>query len=76
VPGEFDIEGKAAGPVTEAQCRLMLQTLLMDRFKLEVHRETRTLAVAALVVAKGEPKPKLTKALDSTGPPASGSNHG
>ncbi len=63
--GVFDIEGKAAGPVTEAQCRLMLQALLTDRFKLAVHRETRTLPVAALVVAKGGPKPKLAKALDT-----------
>jgi uncharacterized protein (TIGR03435 family) len=61
----YDIEGKAAAPVTEAECRLMLQTLLADRFKLAVHRETRTLGVAALVVTKGGPKPKLVRVLDS-----------
>ena len=61
----YDIDAKAAGPVTEAQCRLMVQALLADRFKLAVHRETRTLPVAALVVAKGGPKPKLAKVLDS-----------
>jgi uncharacterized protein (TIGR03435 family) len=43
----------------------MLQALLGDRFKLMVHRETRTLPVAALVVAKNGPKAKLKKALDS-----------
>ena len=37
--GVFDIEGKAAGPATEAECRLMLQTLLADRFKLALHLE-------------------------------------
>jgi uncharacterized protein (TIGR03435 family) len=61
----YDIEAKAAGPVTEAQCRLMAQTLLADRFKLAVHRETKTISVAALVVAKGGPKPKLAKVVDS-----------
>src|ERR1700730_4580471 len=29
----FDIEAKASGPVSEDQCRLMVQTLLADRFK-------------------------------------------
>jgi uncharacterized protein (TIGR03435 family) len=80
----YDIEGKAAGSVTETQCRLMVQALLMDRFKLAVHRETRTLPVAALVVAKAGPKPKLKKVLDSdkdktvvvNGAPAYGSANG
>jgi uncharacterized protein (TIGR03435 family) len=36
--------------------RLMLQTLLADRFKLVIHRETKEMPVYALVVAKGGPK--------------------
>src|ERR1700680_1841296 len=37
----FDIEAKADGPVTQEQCKLMLQSLLADRFKLVGHRERR-----------------------------------
>jgi len=38
------------------QMPLMLQSMLADRFKLEFHRETKTLQEYALVVAKGGPK--------------------
>ena len=47
--------------------RLMLQSLLEDRFKLRVHRETRMEQVYELVVAKGGPKLK-----PSAGPGADG----
>ncbi len=40
----------------EAKMRLMLQTLLADRFKLAMRREVRDLAVYAVVVRKGGPK--------------------
>jgi uncharacterized protein (TIGR03435 family) len=36
-----------------AQYRLMLQSLLADRYKLKVHYETKEIPVYALVVAKG-----------------------
>ena len=36
--------------------QLMQQTLLVDRFKLTVHFETRVMPVYALVLAKGGPK--------------------
>jgi uncharacterized protein (TIGR03435 family) len=52
----YDIVAKAAAPVPEAQLKLMVQTLLQDRFKLKVHRETRELAVVVLLVAKNGPK--------------------
>ena len=52
----YDIVGKAAGEVDEDQLRLMLQTLLADRFKLTLHREEKVLAVFALTVGKGGPK--------------------
>lgn len=39
----------------------MLQTLLADRFKLEVHKEMRTASVYALIVGKGGPKLKEAK---------------
>jgi uncharacterized protein (TIGR03435 family) len=49
---QFDIVAKAAGPATEAEMRVMMQTLLADRFKLALHRETREVPTLVLSVAK------------------------
>jgi uncharacterized protein (TIGR03435 family) len=48
----YDIEAKAAGPVTGNELMLMLQTLLEDRFGLTYRRNQRTLPVYAMVIAK------------------------
>jgi uncharacterized protein (TIGR03435 family) len=48
----FDIEARAEGSPTRDQVRLMMQSLLTDRFKLAVHFETRQVPVFALVLAK------------------------
>jgi uncharacterized protein (TIGR03435 family) len=48
----FDINAKGPPGTTKPQLRLMMQALLAERFKLKVHRETRTLPVYHLVVAK------------------------
>jgi uncharacterized protein (TIGR03435 family) len=51
----YDISGKAEGegqPSPE-QLKLMLRTLLADRFQLAFHREQRELPVYSLSVAKG-----------------------
>jgi len=52
----FDIEAKTEKPVGQDQCRLMVQALLADRFKLVAHREPKAIPVYALVVAKNGPK--------------------
>lgn len=39
----------------------MLQALLIDRFKLEIRKETRELPIYAVVVAKGGPKLEKAK---------------
>lgn len=52
----YDIVAKASGPVSKDQLRLMVQTLLEERFKLKVRRETVELPVVALVVAKNGAK--------------------
>ena len=44
------------GPAGGARIRLMLQSLLADRFHLAIHRETREESIYQLVVAKGGPK--------------------
>jgi bla regulator protein BlaR1 len=70
----FDIAARADGNPTLEQKKLMLQSLLADRFKLTMHHETRQLAVYALVLANaGNAGPRLiphrddTKCFDSSG---------
>jgi uncharacterized protein (TIGR03435 family) len=58
----YDILAKVPPGATAEQVRQMLRTLLAERFKLKIHRETRQLPVYALVVAKGGPKLREVKA--------------
>ena len=48
----FGIEARTDGSASNDQVRLMLRSLLADRFSLVVHNETRTLQVLTLVTAK------------------------
>jgi uncharacterized protein (TIGR03435 family) len=48
----FDIVAKAPPNTPDDTLRLMLQTLLAERFKLAIHREQKSTAVFALVAAK------------------------
>jgi uncharacterized protein (TIGR03435 family) len=52
----YDISAKAEGAADTHQIRMMLQTLLAERFQLKVHRETRTMSGYVLSVDKGGPK--------------------
>jgi uncharacterized protein (TIGR03435 family) len=52
----FDVTAKAASPVPEEQLRLMLQSLLKERFMLAVHRQTKELSGYALVVGRNGTK--------------------
>src|SRR5271157_5128338 len=52
----YDIDAKPKGDTDERQTWLMLQTLLADRFRLGLHRETRDLPIYDLTVAKSGPK--------------------
>jgi uncharacterized protein (TIGR03435 family) len=66
----FDVEGKAEDPKTGyILLRLMMQSLLEDRFHVTVHRETRVSSVFSLVVDKSGLKLKLSA--DQTSPDAS-----
>ena len=49
----FDIVAKADHPVGDSDLSLMLQSLLADRFKLVVRRDTQTRSGYALTVMKG-----------------------
>jgi uncharacterized protein (TIGR03435 family) len=72
---EFDLDARSAAPSTPDQMRLMLQTLLADRFHLALHRETRNLRVYALTLEK--PSPNLHRATGELPPTTSPANfHG
>ncbi len=60
----FDIVAKTATatPVPESQLRVMLQALLADRFKVALHRESKTMAGYALVVGRNGPKLRSSEA--------------
>ena len=56
----FDIQARASGSPTKDDMRLMMQSLLADRFQMRVHHETREVSVFALVLAKpGQTGPNL-----------------
>jgi len=46
----YDIEARASAAATKDQMRLMMQTLLAERFKLTVHKETRQAPVFAIAL--------------------------
>ena len=57
---DFVVEAKAAGNPTKDQMRLMMQSLLADRFKLALHFETQEAPVLALLLDKpGKTGPRL-----------------
>lgn len=61
ITDRFDINARApSGNPTKEDMRLMVQSLLEDRFKLKVHREKREMPVFGLYLKKaGEPGPQL-----------------
>jgi uncharacterized protein (TIGR03435 family) len=48
----FDIQAKKDLPATEPEMRRMMRTLLAERFKLVLHRETKVTPALILTVAK------------------------
>jgi uncharacterized protein (TIGR03435 family) len=67
----FDIEARADDPKTGyIQLRLMMQSLLEDRFGLKLHRETRGSSVYILVTSNGGSK--MTPSADQITPDATG----
>jgi uncharacterized protein (TIGR03435 family) len=51
----FDIEARTSSDATIAQKKAMLRTLLADRFKLRIQRETRQVPLYALTLANKGP---------------------
>jgi uncharacterized protein (TIGR03435 family) len=53
----FEISAKADQPIDDdAEMMVMLQSLLAERFRLELHRESRTIPALVLEVAANGPK--------------------
>jgi uncharacterized protein (TIGR03435 family) len=70
----FDVEAKVVDPdtavlkkMTREERRKMLLPLLVERFQLQTHIETKTLPVYELVVAKGGPRCKPSADQTNTG---------
>ena len=62
----YDVVAKAEGNVSDAQMKLMMQTLLAERFKLKLHHEAKELS--AYVISTGKTGPRLF-------PPKDGETH-
>jgi len=54
----FDFVAKAGTPAKDPELKQMMQKLLADRFKLQLHRETKEVNAMILTVAKGGHKLK------------------
>jgi len=64
----FDVAGTVPEGTTKEQSNAMLQNLLLDRFGIKVHHETKELPLYELTVAKNGPKLKASVA-DPNVPP-------
>jgi uncharacterized protein (TIGR03435 family) len=62
----FDVEGKAEGVEQRSKLLSMLQTLVVERFNLATHRETKKTPAYVLVLDKNDPKFRSLKP-DETG---------
>jgi uncharacterized protein (TIGR03435 family) len=69
----FDIEARSDSSPTPDQMREMLRTMLADRFKLVVHRETKETPVYALTLARRDARlgPRLRPRNSECPPPDS-----
>ncbi len=54
----YDIFAKAPGPATDEEMRPMLQALLLERFQMKIHRQTREMQAYVLSPGKGPAKVK------------------
>jgi uncharacterized protein (TIGR03435 family) len=58
----FDVVAKAAASASEDELRLMLRTLLIERFKLTVHTDQKAMPAYVMTVGKGGPKLQQSEA--------------
>ena len=67
----FDVTAKVPEGATREQARLMMQSLLADRFKMTLHHETKELPIYEMTVARGgiKMKPEAEDPNAPKGPP-------
>ncbi len=63
----FDVSARAPSGSTPEQAKLMLQTLLAQRFSLKIHKDSKELP--GFVLSAGSGKPKMKPAADAAAPP-------
>lgn len=64
----YDIVAKSAGPADAKQMKLMVQSLLADRFQVKAHREVRELSVYGLELGRNGLKVQAVPAPESENP--------
>jgi uncharacterized protein (TIGR03435 family) len=52
----YDVVARAAGNATDEQIKLMVRTLLAERFQMKSHHEPREISAIVMSLGKGEPK--------------------
>jgi uncharacterized protein (TIGR03435 family) len=57
----YDVDAKVDRPATLDQMHAMFRNLLVDRFQLRLHRETRISSAYTLTVSKSGPKLRLSE---------------
>jgi len=68
----FDLVARVPEGATTEQLKLMFQNLLLERFNLQLHHESRNLPVYELTVAKNGPKIKESPKVSSDAEPPPG----
>jgi len=63
----YDITANVPPGTTKEQARIMMRNLLLDRLRLRVHHEMKTMQVMALVPAKAGPKLRPSGSVPATG---------
>jgi uncharacterized protein (TIGR03435 family) len=69
-PNQYSITATMSPNTTMEQFQVMLQSLLVERFQMKVHHETRNFPGYELTVAPGGPKLKETAQADTSDPAA------
>jgi len=63
----FDVSARAPARSTPDQAKVMMQTLLAERFSLKIHKDSKELP--GFVLSTGSGKPKMKPAADKDAPP-------